>query len=249
MTAIPGPDLQRRGSCRASSPSRAAGWTTPFLLDPSLTYTVPHDREAQLVYFRAGNASPHLIYVVIMRDGEPMRYFPIGAEDAHARHAARGRGPARPDTRLEARSSPRRRAPARSSSTSGSWRSDAPGRDRQRHGRRARGRGDPRARRRRLRHHGVRRRAVRQLQPDPALQRARGQRRTRARSSSIRSTGTPRTASRCTPACASPRSTASRRPWYAGDGRRRSVRQADHRDRQRAVHPADRRRCATRTAR
>jgi assimilatory nitrate reductase catalytic subunit len=58
------------------------GLQTPFLLDPAMTYTVPHDREAQLVYFRAGNASPHLIYVVIMRNGEPMRYFPIGAEAA-----------------------------------------------------------------------------------------------------------------------------------------------------------------------
>jgi assimilatory nitrate reductase catalytic subunit len=56
------------------------GLRTPFLLDDCMTYTVPHDREAQLVYFRAGNASPKLIYAVIMRDGVPMRYFPIGAE-------------------------------------------------------------------------------------------------------------------------------------------------------------------------
>jgi assimilatory nitrate reductase catalytic subunit len=60
------------------------GLDQPFLLDPSLVYVVPRDREAQLVYFRAGNASPHLIYAVIMRDGVPMRYFPIGAEsDTH----------------------------------------------------------------------------------------------------------------------------------------------------------------------
>jgi assimilatory nitrate reductase catalytic subunit len=56
------------------------GLQTPFLLDASMTYTVPRDREAQLVYFRAGNASPKLIYAMIMRDGVPMRYFPIGAE-------------------------------------------------------------------------------------------------------------------------------------------------------------------------
>jgi assimilatory nitrate reductase catalytic subunit len=56
------------------------GLQTPFLLDPSMTYTVPHDREAQLVYFRGGNASFQLIYIVIMRDGLPMRYFPIGAQ-------------------------------------------------------------------------------------------------------------------------------------------------------------------------
>jgi assimilatory nitrate reductase catalytic subunit len=60
------------------------GLDEPFLLDPSLVYTVPADREAQLVYFRAGNASAHLVYVVMLRDGEPMRYFPIGAEsDTH----------------------------------------------------------------------------------------------------------------------------------------------------------------------
>ena len=56
------------------------GLQTPFLVDPSLTYTVPRDREAQLVYFRGGNASSGLIYVVIMRNGTPMRYFPIGAQ-------------------------------------------------------------------------------------------------------------------------------------------------------------------------
>jgi len=58
------------------------GLDQPFLLDPSLVYEVPRDREAQLVYFRAGNASPHLIYVTIMRDGAPMRFFPIGAESS-----------------------------------------------------------------------------------------------------------------------------------------------------------------------
>jgi assimilatory nitrate reductase catalytic subunit len=56
------------------------GLDTPVLVDPSMTYTVPHDREAQLVYFRAGNASSQLIYVAIMRNGAPMRYFPIGAQ-------------------------------------------------------------------------------------------------------------------------------------------------------------------------
>ena len=60
------------------------GLMEPFLLDASLVYTVPHESEAQLVYFRAGNASDQLIYIVIMRDGAPMRYFPIGAQaDTH----------------------------------------------------------------------------------------------------------------------------------------------------------------------
>jgi hypothetical protein len=56
------------------------GLENPSLLDPSLTYVVPRDREAQLVYFRGGNAGDELVNVVIMRDGEPMRHFPIGAK-------------------------------------------------------------------------------------------------------------------------------------------------------------------------
>ena len=58
------------------------GLASPTLLDPALTYVVPQDHEAQLVYFRGGNASDGLVSVVIMRDGEPMRYFPIGANAA-----------------------------------------------------------------------------------------------------------------------------------------------------------------------
>ena len=57
-----------------------AGSTEPFLLDPSLVYTVPPTARRSSSTSAAGNASAHLIYVVIMRDGEPMRYFPIGAQ-------------------------------------------------------------------------------------------------------------------------------------------------------------------------
>ena len=55
------------------------GLEKPFLLDQELTYEVPSGLVAQLVYFRAGNSSDELVYVVLIRDGEPMRYFPIGA--------------------------------------------------------------------------------------------------------------------------------------------------------------------------
>ena len=55
------------------------GLDQPFLIDPSLSYVVPRDTEAQLVYFRAGNAGSELVAAVVMRDGAPMRYFPIGA--------------------------------------------------------------------------------------------------------------------------------------------------------------------------
>jgi len=59
-----------------------AGLHRPFLLDPKLTYTVPAGNEAQLVYFRGGNSSLALACAIVMRDGEPMRYFPIGANSA-----------------------------------------------------------------------------------------------------------------------------------------------------------------------
>ncbi len=58
------------------------GLATPVLLDESLTYVVPPEHEAQLVYFRGGNSSDGLVSAVILRDGEPMRYFPIGAQGA-----------------------------------------------------------------------------------------------------------------------------------------------------------------------
>jgi hypothetical protein len=49
----------------------------PF--DPPLRYAVPADASAQCVYFRGGNSGDELVCVVLTRDGEPMRLFPIGA--------------------------------------------------------------------------------------------------------------------------------------------------------------------------
>jgi assimilatory nitrate reductase catalytic subunit len=43
-------------------------------------YLVPNDKRAQTVYFRAGNPTAEMIYIVLMRRGVPMRYFPIGAK-------------------------------------------------------------------------------------------------------------------------------------------------------------------------
>jgi hypothetical protein len=57
------------------------GLDRPFLIDPALTYTVPGGSVTQPVYFRGGNASGELICVYLMRDGQPMRYFPIGARN------------------------------------------------------------------------------------------------------------------------------------------------------------------------
>ncbi len=65
-------------------PFEGLGLDKPFLVDDRLTYTVPPGLRAQFVYFRGGNSSDELIYVVLMRDGKPMRYFPIGARaDTH----------------------------------------------------------------------------------------------------------------------------------------------------------------------
>ena len=49
-------------------------------LAASLAYTVSSNRHAQLVYLRAGNSSDELVCLTLMRDGKPMRLFPIGAK-------------------------------------------------------------------------------------------------------------------------------------------------------------------------
>jgi hypothetical protein len=55
------------------------GYDKPSLLDPALTYAVPAGNEAQFVYFRGGNSSSELVCAIVVRDGEPMRWFAIGA--------------------------------------------------------------------------------------------------------------------------------------------------------------------------
>lgn len=56
------------------------GLTKPFRLDAELSYRVPSDKRAQLIYFRGGNSAAELIYLIFMRDNKPMRYFPLGAQ-------------------------------------------------------------------------------------------------------------------------------------------------------------------------
>lgn len=46
---------------------------------PPLVYVVPGGCSAQCVYFRGGNSADRLICVVLTRNGQPMRLFPIGA--------------------------------------------------------------------------------------------------------------------------------------------------------------------------
>ena len=65
-------------------PFQGGGYDKPIALSGKLAYGVPADKRAQLIYLRAGNSSADLIYLVLMRDGKPMRYFPVGAKgDVH----------------------------------------------------------------------------------------------------------------------------------------------------------------------
>ncbi len=65
-------------------PFTGQGLEKPVLIDPTTTYVVPPGTMAQPVYFRGGNSSGELICVSLLRDGVPMRLFPIGARsDVH----------------------------------------------------------------------------------------------------------------------------------------------------------------------
>jgi assimilatory nitrate reductase catalytic subunit len=65
-------------------PFHGRGLDQPFLLHESLVSTVPPGKSAHLLYFRAGNSTDQLIYLIFTRDGVPMRYFPVGAKsDSH----------------------------------------------------------------------------------------------------------------------------------------------------------------------
>ena len=56
------------------------GYDSPVSL--GVTYSVPSDRRAQMIYFRAGSSASDRVAVVLTRDGTPMRIFPIGAKGA-----------------------------------------------------------------------------------------------------------------------------------------------------------------------
>lgn len=59
-----------------------AGLKRTLPLTPPVKYTVPFDKRTQLIYLRAGNPLAELIYLVLTRDGKPMRLFPIGAKSS-----------------------------------------------------------------------------------------------------------------------------------------------------------------------
>jgi hypothetical protein len=74
--------LEKPSFLQGSFPFSGSGLDSPKPLHSTLVYTVPFDKRAQLVYFRAGNSSEELIYAVIAAGGVPKRYFPIGAKSA-----------------------------------------------------------------------------------------------------------------------------------------------------------------------
>jgi hypothetical protein len=59
-----------------------AGYDKIGPISEKLVYSVPSDKRAQLIYFRAGNSCAEMIFVVLMRAGQPMRYFPLAAKGA-----------------------------------------------------------------------------------------------------------------------------------------------------------------------
>ncbi|WP_426976470.1 molybdopterin oxidoreductase [Pseudarthrobacter sp. O4] len=61
-----------------------AGLQKPVPIHRELAHFVPDGVINQTLYFRGGNSCSELITIVLMRDGVPMRYFPIGAKsDVH----------------------------------------------------------------------------------------------------------------------------------------------------------------------
>ncbi len=65
-------------------PFEGAGMDKPVPIHADLVHVVPDGVVAQALYFRGGNTTDELVTVVLMRDGIPMRYFPIGAKgDVH----------------------------------------------------------------------------------------------------------------------------------------------------------------------
>ncbi|GAB3302615.1 molybdopterin oxidoreductase family protein [Geodermatophilus aquaeductus] len=88
----PRPPTRRRTSRVKSTPKflqgvfplTGEGLAKPGPVDPALRYQVPAGATAQALYFRGGNSTGELVYVLLLRDGEPMRWFPIGAKgDVH----------------------------------------------------------------------------------------------------------------------------------------------------------------------
>lgn len=58
-----------------------AGFDAPLALNGA-KYKVPDNRRAQLVYFRAGQTGDEPINLILLRNSETMRLFPLGMKSA-----------------------------------------------------------------------------------------------------------------------------------------------------------------------
>ena len=78
------PQFLRARFLQGVYPFEGRGLDQPFRLTEALVYEVPRDKRAQLLYFRAGNSTDAMMYIVLMQNDQPKRYFPIGARaDSH----------------------------------------------------------------------------------------------------------------------------------------------------------------------
>jgi len=78
MTTLVSPMIESKPKfLQGVFPFTGAGYGSPLPISETLDYTVPADKRAQPIYFRGGNSAEDMVCVVLLRDGEPMRYFPI----------------------------------------------------------------------------------------------------------------------------------------------------------------------------
>ena len=61
---------------------RGSGFAYPSVLSGLEPYIVPADKRTQMIYLRAGNSTDEMVTLVLLRNGTPMRLFPIGAKAA-----------------------------------------------------------------------------------------------------------------------------------------------------------------------
>ncbi len=59
---------------------RGGGFGHPAPLEGLPPYIVPADKRTQLIYLRAGNSTDEMVTLVLLRNGTPMRLFPLGAK-------------------------------------------------------------------------------------------------------------------------------------------------------------------------
>ncbi|SDU89245.1 assimilatory nitrate reductase catalytic subunit [Microlunatus sagamiharensis] len=78
------PVLAKNRFLQGVFPFTGEGLDKPAAIASELAYVVPEGVVSQALYLRAGNTTDELVCLVLVRDGVPMRYFPVGAKaDVH----------------------------------------------------------------------------------------------------------------------------------------------------------------------